>query len=66
MSETVLRNKLNEQDVLDMRNAYRGPQRRGLNRTGPTLQELADQYGVSAAQICRIMKNKCWVEAKAA
>ena len=53
-------NKLNKEDVKAIRTEYVGPQKRGKVPTGPTLKELAEKYSVSAAQICRIMKQKCW------
>jgi hypothetical protein len=55
-----MRNKLSEDNVKSIRTEYAGPQRRGRVPTGPTLKELAEKYGVSAAQICRIMKQICW------
>jgi DNA-directed RNA polymerase specialized sigma subunit len=60
MNEVKLRNTLNEEKVLAIRTEYTGPQRRGRVSTGPTLKELAEKYGVSAAQICRIIKQVCW------
>jgi hypothetical protein len=58
--DTKVRNKLNEKVVQHIRDSYKGPQRKGKISTGPTMKELGDEVGVSAAQICRILKNLCW------
>jgi len=69
---TKMRNKLNEDDVQTIRTEYTGPQRRGrtptgptMKPTGPTMKELGERFGVSAAQICRILKHDCWKPAVA-
>jgi hypothetical protein len=62
---TKMRNKLNEDDVQTIRTEYTGPQRRGRTPTGPTMKELGERFGVSAAQICRILKHDCWKPAVA-
>jgi hypothetical protein len=56
----VVRNKLSRDDVESIRTEYAGPQRRGKVSTGPTLKNLAEKYGVSGAQICRIVNHICW------
>lgn len=52
--------KLTDDIVLRIRAAYIPSHKQGANRTGPTMQMLADQYGVTRPLICKIVKRNIW------
>jgi hypothetical protein len=46
--------------VVEIRSLYKGVQNRMRPRTGPTLKELAQQFGVGVSQIKRIVAFESW------
>jgi hypothetical protein len=46
--------------VAEIRAAYVGRQNRMSAKTGPTLKELAKQYGLGITQISRIVRGESW------
>lgn len=51
---------LTEEAVAKIRKSYVGRQHHTLPKTGPTMKELAQKFGVSITQINRILKGESW------
>ena len=49
--------RVSDADIARIRELYRGPQRGKRPKTGPTLQELADQFSCGPTQVHRIVNN---------
>ena len=52
--------KLTDEAVLNIRAAYIPSHKKGSNRPGPTLEFLAQQYGVTRSLICLIVNRRIW------
>ena len=53
--------KLTAKQVAEIKDKYRGSQHRNRPKTGPTMKELGEEYGVTDSSIRSIILGKSWV-----